>query len=148
MTASSTGYTVLVVEDDLDHTDLIEIAFTQLHPNVSIAPAWSAEEAIAYLRGPDTDQGRASLPDVIVLDINMPGIGGLGFLEWYGRQARAIRDIPVVVFTSSVDPQLGKLCFELGAREYKVKPADFGELVDVVHRVLDHWRPEREADSA
>ena len=109
MSTGSTGYTVLVVEDNPDHTDLIEIAFTGLAPNVSIAPVWSAEEAIEYLRGqgPDTAYGRARLPAVIVLDINMPGIGGLGFLQWYGRQDRDIlTDVPISFAQAALGAEL------------------------------------------
>ena len=45
----------------------------------------------------------------------------------------------MVVFTSSGDPQLVGQCLALGAREFKVKPTDYTELVEVVHRALDHW---------
>ena len=141
MTANSTGYTVLVVEDNPDHVVLVEAVFAHKDPNADLQVAWSAEEAIEYL------SGRAPVPAVIVLDINMPGIGGLGFLEWYGKQSRAMRDIPVVVFTSSANPQIARLCYAMGAREFKEKPADFRELVDIVHGVLDYWRSYYQEDS-
>ena len=136
-------YRVLVVEDDPDHLALIQIAFARLDTNARIHATRSAEEAIAFLEGPwpDADYGRSHLPDLIVLDINMPGIGGLGFLEWYSERPLST-EIPVVVFSSAGDPDLVRQCFALGAREFKQKPADFSELVPIVQRVLDRWDPE------
>ncbi len=134
-------YRVLVVEDNPDHVLLIEVVFAQLDANASMSVTWSAEEAIAHLEGPE-------LPDVIVLDINMPGIGGLGFLEWHSRRHDPIGHIPVVVFTSAGDPGLAQKCFALGAREFQEKSSDFAELLPVVQRVLDRWRPSRSTESA
>ena len=145
MTTSSTRYTVLVVEDDPGDSMLIKIVFAHLDANARITLTRSAEEAMAYLRGPcpDSDFGRSEPPDVIVLDIMTPGMGGLGFLEWYAGQPDMAR-VPVVVFTASEDPDLPRQCFAFGAREFKIKPPDFTELVGLVQQVLDRWLPERE----
>ena len=142
MVPGSRPYRVLVVDDNTDHATLVEIVFAHLDANARLTVAWSAEEAIRLLAGPRTE-----LPDVIVLDINMPGMGGVGFLEWYQNRT-GIGHIPVVVFTSDGDPKLAKRCFTLGARDFKEKPADFRELVPVVQRVLDRWHPLEESDSA
>ena len=145
----STRYTVLVVEDDPDDSTLIKSVFAHFDPDARVSVTRSAEEALAYLRGPwaDTDLGRSELPDVIVLDILMPGMGGLGFLEWFASQPE-LADVPVIVFTSSEDPDLADKCFALGAWEFKMKPFDFTELVEVVHQVLDRWLLERERKSS
>ena len=142
-------YRILVVEDDPDHVDLIRVLFDRHDPNARINVTRSAEEAIACLQGPraDMDFGKNGLPDVIVLDISMPGMGGLGFLEWYGDHDH-LSGVPVVVFTSSEDPALAAECFSLGAREFTQKPLDFPQLVTVVRRVMDHWRPERQQSLA
>ena len=142
------SYWILLVEDDPSHATLIKAVFSHGDADAHVHVTRSAEEAIAYLQGPwpDEDFGRDQLPDIIVLDIEMEGIGGLGFLEWYARQSR-IQHLPVVVFTSSDDADLARRCMTLGAREFKVKPADFSELVPVVHQVLDRWGAERDKDS-
>lgn len=149
MVSGKQPYRVLVVEDNADHVSLIEIAFAQLDAKAHVSVTRSAEEAIAHLKGrwPDDEHGPGTLPDVIVLDINMPGMGGLGFLEWHSRCYDAIGHIPVVVFTSAGDPGLAQKCFALGAREFKEKPSDFAELLPVVRRVLDRWHPARSAES-
>jgi CheY-like chemotaxis protein len=141
-------YRVLVVDDQTEHAALVEIVFAHLDANAHVSVAWSAEEAIALLKKHTGVQGRSrALPDVIVLDINMPGIGGMGFLEWYHDRPE-IAHIPVVVFTSGRDPGLVARCVALGAMDFKEKPLDFAELVPVVQRVLDRWQPSLESDTA
>jgi FixJ family two-component response regulator len=48
---------------------------------------------------------------------------------------------PVVVFTGNTDRAVAAQAFALGARDVKVKPSDFTELVDIVDQVLEHWKP-------
>lgn len=142
------GYAVLAVEDDENHAALIRMAFAYRKIGANVHVASSAEEAVSYLLGgpPFHDRTQHPFPDVIVLDVNMPGLGGMGFLEWLAEpqgEAEAVgaNDVPVVVFTSLHDPELPARCFALGAREFKLKPTDFDELVDLVHRVMERWRP-------
>ena len=134
-------YWALVVEDDPDHVMFIKAVFAHFDANAHISVARNAEEAIAHMRGPwrDTDLRGCALPDVIVLDIVMAGLGGLGFLEWYAGEPQ-IAHVPIVVFTASKDVDLERKCRALGAREFKVKPADFSALVPLVQRVLGKWQ--------
>ena len=138
---TSSSYWILVVEDDPTHATLAKAVFSRRQAYVHIHVTRSAEEAIAYLKGPwhGKDLGR-EFPDIIALDVQMEGIGALALLKWYSRQ-QEIPDVPVVVFTVSEDANLERQCLELGAKEFKVKPTDFTELVDVVHRVLDRYKP-------
>ena len=71
-------YSVLVVEDSPDDSTLIKIVFAHADPNAYVHLTQSAEEAIAYLRSPwsASDCGSDDRPNVIVLDILMPGMGG------------------------------------------------------------------------
>lgn len=142
MLARTPPYRVLIVDDDPDHVTLIEVVFAHLDANARVSVTWSAEEAIALLQGRHhVEPGpNGDLPDVIVLDINMPGLGGVGFLEWYSGEPD-FHGIPVVVFTSSDDRALAARCKELGAREFMEKPSDFTKLVPLVHSVLERWQP-------
>ncbi len=148
MMADSKQYWVLIVEDDPEHIALLEAVFAYRDDKAHVTVTRSAEEAIACLMGPwqESDFQGGELPDVIVLDINMPGVGGLGFLKWYHEQPK-IAHVPVVVFTSSGGPELERRSLALGASEFMVKPADFRKLLPVVRRALDRWVGQR-ANSA
>ena len=145
MPDSGKQYWVLIVEDEPSQVMLIQAVFAHFDANAHVDVAESAEEAIARIQGPwgATDFGGSDLPDVIVLDINMAGMGGLGFLAWYAEEPR-IAHVPVVVFTTNENEALERQCLALGAREFKLKPADFSELVPVVQRVLNRWRAEEQ----
>ena len=138
----------MIVEDEPDQVMLIKAVFAHFDANAHISVANSAEQAIAHMRGPwpETEFAPSELPDVIVLDINMEGLGGLGFLSWYASELK-VAHVPVVVFTESEDEELERKCFSLGAQEFKVKPADFGELVPVVQGVLNRWQREERRSS-
>ena len=134
-------YWALIVEDEPEQVMLIKAVFAHFDANAHINVAKSAEEAIIYIKGPwqDTDLDNSELPAVIVPDIKMEGMGGLGFLEWYASEPK-IAHVPIVVFTSSEDVDLERQCLALGAREFKVKPADYSELVTIVQHVLKRWQ--------
>ena len=128
---------ILLVEDTADHAALIQIAFSHLDETVRIRRVSSAEEGIALLDSVyrDLDHRRGEVPHLVLLDINMPGIGGYGFLEW--RQSHALAaSIPVVVVTSAGDPRTAKRCLALGAQAFLEKPPDFFELVPAVWEAM------------
>ncbi len=138
MDGKARDYSVLVVEDDPNHAALIKVAFVQHEGGARLNVVRSAEEAIAFLESPWPDKqfGSTGMPDVIVLDWQMPGMGGEGFLEWYYPQSR-VADVPVVVYTTRCDQELSRQCFGLGATGFLAKPADFAELIPAVRRALD-----------
>jgi CheY-like chemotaxis protein len=68
-------------------------------------------------------------------------MGGLDFLRWLNARSEPWGKTPTVVFTANADRAVATQAFSLGAREVKVKPNDFTELVDIVDSVLRRWRP-------
>jgi CheY-like chemotaxis protein len=69
-------------------------------------------------------------PDLLILDLSLPRLSGLSFLE------RTHPDAPVVVFTSSSNPQDRKRSLELGAKEFVQKPSDLHEYAGAVSRIV------------
>lgn len=78
-------------------------------------------------------------PRLVVLDLQMPRLGGLETLQRL-RQSPQLRDLPVVVFTSSSHPQDIAECRRLGVVDYVTKPMEFGAFCTAVDRVLSAVR--------
>lgn len=140
---SGATFVVLVVEDEPDHAALIQAAFSYRDFPCHVHVTGSSEEAMDYLMGrwPFDDRKRHPLPEVIILDLGLPGMNGLGFMRWLGSRPERWSSTPVIVFTANTDRAVAVQAYSLGAREVKVKPADFNELVDIVDSVLRRWKP-------
>jgi len=134
---------VLVVEDEPDHAALIQAAFAYKDFPCLVHVTGCAEEAIEYLFGrwPFDNRVRHPYPDVIILDLGLPGMDGAGFLRWLNARSEPWARAPVVVFTANTDRAVAVQAFALGARDVKVKPTDFTELVDTVDSILKRWKP-------
>ena len=72
-------------------------------------------------------------PDVIILDLNLPNLSGLGVLQAYQT------DAPVIVFTSSANPHDRERALALGAKKYVIKPSHLGEYTRLVSQILRNW---------
>lgn len=136
-------FVVLAVEDEPDHAALIQAAFAYGDLPCAVHVTRSSEEAIDYLMGvwPFENRARHPLPSVIILDLGLPGLGGLDFMRWMNTRREPWATTPIVVFTANTNRAVATQAFALGAREVKVKPSDFTELVDVVDQVLRRWKP-------
>ncbi len=130
--------TILVVEDDIDHQNLIKLVLAKLS-HVHVDTAVTGEAAQMYLRAEDP-------PALIVLDHWLPDISGLDLLEWLAGDEQ-LASVPVIMLTGSEDPKHARQAYALGVRRYLIKPADFNELVVAIKETLGDW-VESEPDSA
>jgi DNA-binding response OmpR family regulator len=130
----------LVVEDALDDALLMIRAFAKAGVLTALPILRSAEEAIAYLSQVSLPGGRRLLntPSVAILDIRLPGRSGFDVLEWVRKQSM-LKHLPVVMLTSSANPQDMEKAYRLGANSYLVKPTNFEGLVEVVSTLRDFW---------
>ena len=139
MTKAFTDTTVLVVEDNPDHIGLIQAVISRGLRGARIRVALLCEGARSYLRGEwpeyEDDSPNNPLPDVIVLDLWLPDGSGFELLEWIADR-EMLKDIPVIVFTASTNPEDAKHAKELGVRRYLQKPAQFGKLVEAIKEEL------------
>ena len=96
-----------------------------------------AREGIAYLAGTPPFQDRRShpAPNLVILDLLMPEVDGFEVLEWMNSQ-RIPLTVPVVILTSSENPDHVARSMELGAKEFYRKPADLELLAEVVRTIV------------
>lgn len=130
---------ILLVEDNPGDIKLIEIALAEYKFPGSITKARDAGEALDYLKA-RINQSGASLPDLILLDWNLPNTAGDGFLTAVKAEP-ALRHIPVVVFTSSESEFDAHRAAELGAAAYISKPPDLDSYMSAVRHVVRQWCP-------
>ena len=148
---------ILLVEDREDDVLLIRKAFEKAELANPVYVVRNGEEAVAYLTGeaPFSNRVEYLLPDLILLDLKMPKLDGFETLLWIRHQP-GIRNIPIVILTSSEQLRDVTRAYALGANSYLVKPVDFEhsiELVKVRHRywlrtsrLPEIFRPEPKPD--
>lgn len=131
MTVGTT--TILHVEDDPNDTLLLEHACRKAGIVFDLQAVSDGDMAMAYLRGTDTfsDRKRHPMPQLILLDLKMPRVSGFDVLAWL-RTEETLKQLPVVVLTSSNHDADIKRAYDLGAKSYLVKPVGFEALVDLV----------------
>ena len=134
-----TDTTVLVVEDNPDHIGLIEAVISRGLRGARIRVALLCEGARSYLRGEwpeyEDDGPNNPVPDLIVMDMWLPDGSGFDLLRWMAKRG-TLKDIPIVMFSASENPDHAQLAKELGVNRYLQKPAQFGKLVRVIKEEL------------
>jgi CheY-like chemotaxis protein len=146
------SFSVLLVEDDLNDIFLVKRAFKLARIQNPLQVVTDGLEAISYLRGEGKYQDRTAfpLPKLIVMDIKMPRKTGFEVLEWVKSSSRLLRRIPVVIVSSSEDPNDINRAYELGANAYMIKPVDFRAVEHLFESITHYWglecaKPELEA---
>jgi CheY-like chemotaxis protein len=127
-----TGLRVYLVDDDPDHVLIISRAIGETGHATEVHPVSDGEAALALLRQSEV------VPDLILLDINMPGLSGLDVLAAIKPDAR-LKYIPVVMLTSSELSSDIARAYELGASGYISKPSYFHDLRAVLGNTLLYW---------
>jgi CheY-like chemotaxis protein len=134
MTASAC--VVLAVEDDRNDRTLLRHAFRKGAAHVDLRTAKDAFEAEDYLagRGLYVDRGAHPPPRLVLVDLKLPLRSGLEFLAWIKDQP-PLREIPIIVLSSSQETCDLDGAFKLGARSYLVKSVDLKELISVAEGI-------------
>lgn len=119
-------HTILYAEDDADDLFIVQQAFEKYHGEINIAHAYNGFEAIEYLQ---KGAENGSLPCLIILDMNMPGMDGRETLIRI-KQSDVFKNIPVVIFTTSSSKEDKVFAQKWGA-EFITKPLVFSELEEL-----------------
>jgi two-component system response regulator len=137
---------ILLVDDDPNDVELTLRAFRNNPLGNRIVVARDGLEAIDYLRGTGAHAGRdpAHLPQVVLLDLNLPAIDGLEVLRRIRADER-FRRLPIVILTSSNEDSDKLAGYGLGANSYVRKPVDFRQFSEAVTRLGLYWMLVNEA---
>ena len=131
---------LLLVEDNPDDEALTLRALRKHNLVNEIVVARDGQEALDYLFGEGEYSGRDTriLPQVILLDLNLPKVDGLQVLERLRAEPQT-RHIPVVVLTSSNQEQDMLRSYALGANGYVRKPVDFEQFLEAARQLGLYW---------
>jgi CheY-like chemotaxis protein len=134
--------TLLLVEDDPIDAQFILDEFNTIPGNFQIRVVDDGLVAMQYLIGTCkySDRQRYPVPDLILLDLQLPYMNGFQFLEWLRTQASMPqRVIPVVVVAGSRLPEHVTRVYELGANAYLFKPVDAREFKESLAAIGTFW---------
>ena len=128
--------TILVAEDDANDIFFLQRAFSKAHITVDMNCVRDGDEAIQFLQSVTLD--RCPFPELFFLDLKMPRVDGFEVLDWVRRQP-GLRRLPIVVLTSSEEPEDINRAYDLGANSYLLKPHNADNLSDLVKHVQRYW---------
>ena len=129
---------ILLVEDNPDDIELTERAFRRSRLSNKVITRRDGQEALDYLFGKDADGNANPLPDVILLDLNMPRVNGLEVLHKMRSSVRT-RSVPVVVLTTSDEQCDVADSYQLGANSYIRKPVDTNDFFEAIQSLELYW---------
>ncbi len=123
---------VVFADDDADDRLLLQEAFEENNLKCTLDFVEDGIELLEYL------ERNAATPSLILLDINMPRKDGKQILQEIKTSAQW-RHIPVVMFTTSKSPEDIRMCYDLGANSFIVKPSSFESLLNVTNTIGKYW---------
>lgn len=124
---------ILLVEDDQVDAMTVKRALKELHVTNPLTHVENGEEALDHLRDPASER-----PCIILLDLNMPRMGGIELLQVI-KHDELFKAIPVVVLTTSEEQQDKVGSFNLGIAGYMTKPVDYQQFVEVMRSINTYW---------
>jgi CheY-like chemotaxis protein len=131
---------ILIVEDsDIDYETTLR-AFKNSNMANPVQRCEDGEEALDYLfqRNQYADASKSPRPDLILLDLNLPGTDGREVLEEIKKDPK-LKTIPVIVLTTSADDKDIQICYRAGANSYIQKPVDLEGFYSAIGRLRDFW---------
>lgn len=132
--------TVLLIEDNIDDVELVTHQFSKLETSCKINVASSGEEALDYFFNHEQSEEMQSgkKPDLVLLDLGLPGMGGLDVLKKIKSDDETKR-IPVVVLSVSDDEQDIVKSYNYGVNSYLNKPLDFSKFSYALEQLGIYW---------
>jgi len=124
---------ILLVEDDQVDVMTVKRALKEINVCNPLVQRDNGEEGLAYLRDPASER-----PCIILLDLNMPVMSGIEFLQVV-KADEQLRRLPVIVLTTSEEQQDKVNSFNLSVAGYMAKPVDYRKFVEVMRSIDLYW---------
>lgn len=122
---------VLFIEDDMIETMKMQRAISKFQSKHKIIEAKNGEEAMDILK-------KGNLPDIILLDLNMPRMSGIEFLSILKADEK-LKYLPTIILTTSENRIDLLKCFEIGIAGYIIKPLKYEDYEAKLKRVFEYW---------
>ena len=123
---------ILLVEDNLIEIMKMKRTISLLKLNHTLQEAKNGEEALQIL------EDKANMPDIILLDLNMPKISGIEFLKII-KANEDLKHIPTIILTTSSNQKDLLECYRTGMSGYVLKPLKYEDYVKKIESVLAYW---------
>lgn len=128
---------ILLVDDDDADALLVRESLNELDAKCQLTVARDGDVALRRLSQSDEFEGVA-LPDLVLLDLNLPRKSGFDVLV-DTREIADCRLVPIVVWSTSIEPADVTRCYMAGANSVLCKPADFSSLVEMIRTITHYW---------
>jgi CheY-like chemotaxis protein len=126
---------ILLAEDDDGHASLIQRNLKRAGVMNHVVRVRDGQEALDYIQGQGATASRTpNVPLLLLLDINMPKVDGVGVLQAI-KADPATAQIPVIMLTTTDDPREVDRCYQLGCSVYITKPLQYDAFVDALTRL-------------
>ena len=131
---------ILLVEDNRMDVELTLDAFKEARLLNTIHVSPNGQDALNYLfgRGKYADRITYPMPNLVLLDLKLPGVDGFEVLRQV-KSAPILKRLPVVILTSSKEEGDRALTYDIGANSYIVKPVSFNGFLDVIKQIEGYW---------
>jgi CheY-like chemotaxis protein len=131
---------ILLVEDNRMDAELTLDAFREAKLSNTIHVATDGQQALDYLfgRGDYADRQSYPMPNLVLLDLKLPGIDGFEVLRQI-KSTPVLKRLPVVILTSSKEEGDRAVSYDGGANSYLVKPVSFEGFLGVVRQIEGYW---------
>jgi DNA-binding response OmpR family regulator len=122
---------IIIADDDADDLSMATETLVHINKDIEVQTAKDGQELITLLQN---DATQNALPNLVLLDLNMPRKDGRTALKEI-KSNPALKQVNVIIFSTSKSEEDKRLTLELGASSYIVKPADYNVLVDVFKKI-------------
>ncbi|WP_055447643.1 response regulator [Lacinutrix mariniflava] len=123
---------ILLIEDDMIEIMKLNRTISRLKLDHTIVEANNGEEALEVLEQKD------NLPDIILLDLNMPKINGIEFLKIL-KADDVLKYIPTIILSTSNNKKDLLECYKTGVAGYVIKPLKYEDYVSKIEKLLAYW---------